>query len=642
MVGKIIDNYRVVSILGEGGMGIVYKAFDMKLERFVAIKILGPQALTNPNFIARFKREAQNQAKFTHPNIIPVYGFTEDNNTFGIVMEYVEGETLEHLIKRKGHLELVEALFILEQVLIGTGYAHAKGFVHRDIKPSNIIINSEGVVKIMDFGISKSVNESKAITQTGVKIGTILYMSPEQIRAQEPTGQSDIYSIGITFYEMLIGNTPFDSDSDYQIMEAHLKRNPYKLSSQFDDIPPEVDGILGKALHKSLDKRYETCEIFLSDVQLLLDSMTSMPAEKKPKKKEKAKEKTAEITKEISENKRKIISKIRFYFISIIVVCLFGLLFYFVYTTISQFWRNTEIARGFGSEMTPGAAEYYHWKSIASPSANGLNSICFVDDSTGFACGAGGIIIKTTDGGSTWLNIGDSSGIELYDVKFISPEKGFTVGEKGLILSTVNGGRTFQKINSDTSNSLFKIIFLKNKITGFIVGAHGTILKTNDAGTTWLSSDSPTSELLYSISFADNEDGIITGWNGTILKTSDQGKNWAEEKKISDSYLRDVCFDENNIGIIVGGAGEILRSNDGGKSWNKINSNSFSGFHTVYFSHNHTGFILGNKGEIYISKNSGKGWDGGNSGIFSALTSITETPSGKIFITANDGSIISN
>ena len=117
MVGNIIDNYRVVAILGEGGMGIVYKAFDLKLERFVALKILSPQALTNPNFIARFKREAKNQAKLTHPNIIPVYGFTEDNNTFGIVMEYVEGETLEHLIKRKGHLDLIEALSILKQIL---------------------------------------------------------------------------------------------------------------------------------------------------------------------------------------------------------------------------------------------------------------------------------------------------------------------------------------------------------------------------------------------------------------------------------------------------------------------------------------------------------------------------------------------
>ena len=121
MVGRIIDNYKVTAILGEGGMGIVYKAFDLKLERFVALKILSPQALTNPNFIARFKREAKNQAKLTHPNIVPVYGFTEDNHTFGIVMEYVDGETLEHLIRRKGHLELIEALSILKQILIGTG-----------------------------------------------------------------------------------------------------------------------------------------------------------------------------------------------------------------------------------------------------------------------------------------------------------------------------------------------------------------------------------------------------------------------------------------------------------------------------------------------------------------------------------------
>jgi eukaryotic-like serine/threonine-protein kinase len=644
MVGKTIDNYEVVAILGEGGMGIVYKAFDLKLERYVALKILSPQSLTNPNFIARFKREAKNQAKLTHPNIVPVYGFTEDGQIFGIVMEYVEGETLEHLIRRNGHLELTQALSIMKQILTGIGYAHSKGYVHRDIKPSNIIINTEGIVKIMDFGISKSVNESKVITRTGVKIGTILYMSPEQIRAQDPTNQSDIYSIGITFYEMLVGKTPFDFDSDYHIMEAHLKRNPVKLSSQFIDIPPETDNIIGKALHKSLDKRYKTCELFLDDIENLFNTLTNVTTQKKPKQKEKPKpkEKTVVITNEIAPVKKTLKSRIRFYSFTFLFICVFCLLFYYVYTTISQFWKSSDLAQGFSSEVNSGAAAGYHWRTIATPVPNCLNSICFVNDLTGYSCGNQGIIIKTTDGGYSWSTIGDSSGNEYYDVKFISPEKGFIVGEKGLIITTNDGGNTWQKISSDTVNSLFKIFFRKNNYSGFIVGAHGTILKTNDGGINWLPVNSPSGELLYSISFADNNNGVIVGWNGTILKTSDQGRTWIEEKKITDTYLRDVSFDDNNVGIAVGGSGEILRTDDGGNTWSKINSNSFSGFHNVYFSRYNTGFILGNKGEIFISKNSGKNWDGGNSGSFSSLTSITETQSKKIIISTNNGSIITN
>jgi serine/threonine-protein kinase len=642
MVGRIIDNYKVVEILGEGGMGIVYKAFDLKLERFVALKILSPQALTNPNFIARFKREAKNQAKLNHTNIVPVYGFTEDNRTFGIVMEYIEGETLEHLIRRKGHLELNETLSILKQILIGIGYAHSKGFVHRDIKPSNIIINNEGVVKIMDFGISKSVNDSKAITKTGVKIGTILYMSPEQIHAQEPTNQSDIYSVGICFYEMLIGKSPFDYESEYQIMEAHLKKNPMKLSSQFVDIPPEVDVIIGKALHKSLDRRYKSCELFLTDIEHLLHNITLSPSQKKVKKKEKFEQVSPVLKSEIQGNKNSLKTKIRFYVISFFSVCLFCLLSYFIYSTLSQFWKSAEIEKGFSSDQNTGAAAGYHWKTIASPTINSLNSIFFLDDSVGFSCGNQGTIVKTTDGGNSWITSLDSSGIDLNNIIFISSEKGFIVGEKGLILTTNDVGKTWQKINSDTANSLFKIVFLENNYTGFIVGAHGTILKTNDGGTNWLPVASPTGELLYSISFININNGVIVGWNGTIINTSDRGKTWVEEKKISDSYFRDVYFEDNAVGIIVGGAGEILRTDDGGNGWHKINSNSFSGFHTVYFSHNHTGFILGSKGEILISNNSGKSWDGGNLGNFSSLNSITETPSKKIFISANNGSIMSN
>lgn len=161
LLGKKIENYKIISILGKGGMGVVYKAYDTKLERYVAIKMLSSQLFSKERFVERFKREAKNQAKLSHPNIVTVFGFIEYQGILGIVMEYIDGESLEKLIYKQGRVHLYDAVYVMKQILAGIGYAHAKGFIHRDIKPSNIIFNAEGVAKIMDFGISKSLFEKK-------------------------------------------------------------------------------------------------------------------------------------------------------------------------------------------------------------------------------------------------------------------------------------------------------------------------------------------------------------------------------------------------------------------------------------------------------------------------------------------------
>ncbi|MDP4116614.1 MAG: serine/threonine-protein kinase, partial [Bacteroidota bacterium] len=237
MINQIINNYKILEVLGEGGMGIVYKAFDLKLERFAALKVLSGQALSNSRFIERFRIEARNQAKLIHTNIIPVFSFIEEEGIYAIVMEFVDGITLEQLIAKKGRLSIDEATTIMLDILEGVSYAHKKGFIHRDLKPSNIIINRENIIKIMDFGISKSIYENKGLTKTGTKLGTLLYMSPEQIKAVEPTKQRDIYSLGVIFYEMLAGKNPFESGTDFDIMEAHLKKYPSKLSTIRKDVP---------------------------------------------------------------------------------------------------------------------------------------------------------------------------------------------------------------------------------------------------------------------------------------------------------------------------------------------------------------------------------------------------------------------
>lgn len=633
MIGRTIDHYKIDSILGEGGMGVVYKAFDIKLERYVALKILSREATNNPQFIARFKREAKNQAKFTHPNIVPVYGFTDENNMLGIVMEFVDGETLEHYIQRKGKLDVKDALQILQQILTGSGYAHSKGFVHRDIKPSNIILSREGIVKIMDFGISKSINESKGITKTGTKIGTILYMSPEQIKALEPTNQSDIYSIGITFYEMLTGSTPFDSGTEFEIMEAHLKKNPQKLSGQIANIPSEVDVIISKALNKSTAKRYHTSEEFLEDVNNLLLKLFTTESKKKTVAEKKVQKKDSSFL------------KIKFYIYAFLFFCILGGLFYFVFITVNQFWQSSQNKSSNSANPTSYEASQLlksSWKVLPSNVSNSLNSIYFLSDSTGFACGNKGVLIYTENGGRDWKTLIDSSGIDLYDIDFLGATRGFIVGSDGILLSSVDTGKTWQRINIPATESLFKIYFLGDLKTGFIVGAKGTIFKTNDGGISWYQVNSPTQELLYSISFIDNNTGFIVGWNGEVLKTTDSGNDWSEIKKFSDQYLKDIKFFDSKSGIIVGGSGVIARTDDAGEDWKIINSSTSSGLYAVNFFNKEDGIILGGKGEVLTSLDAGKNWKVSPSATYASLLSITETPSKKVYISGENGTILTN
>ncbi len=633
MIGRTIDHYKIDSILGEGGMGVVYKAFDIKLERYVALKILSREATNNPQFIARFKREAKNQAKLTHPNIVPVYGFTDENNMLGIVMEFVDGETLEHYIQRKGKLDVKDALQILQQILTGSGYAHSKGFVHRDLKPSNIILSREGIVKIMDFGISKSINESKGITKTGTKIGTILYMSPEQIKALEPTNQSDIYSIGITFYEMLTGSTPFDSGTEFEIMEAHLKKNPQKLSGQIANIPSEVDVIISKALNKSTTKRYHTSEEFLEDVNQLLLKLFTTETKKKTVAEKKVQKKDSSFL------------KIKFYIYAFLFFCILGGLFYFVFITVNQFWQSSQNKSSNTANPTSYEASQLlksSWNVLPSNVSNSLNSIYFLSDSIGFACGNQGVVIYTENGGRDWKTVIDSSSTDLYDIDFLGAARGFIVGSDGTLLSTVDTGKTWQRINIAATASLFKIYFLGDMKTGFIVGAKGSIFKTKDGGISWYQVNSPTQELLYSISFADSNTGFIVGWNGEVLKTTDSGNDWSEIKKFSDQYLKDIKFFDSKSGIIVGGSGVIARTDDAGEDWKIINSSTSSGLYAVNFFNKEDGIILGGKGEVLTSLDAGKNWKVSPSATYASLLSITETPSKKVYISGENGTILTN
>ena len=275
LIGKKVDHYKIVSLLGEGGMGVVFLAFDLKLERYVAIKFMHSRIVNDRGYRKKFKNEAKHQAGMSHPNIVTVFGFIENENLLGIVMEYIDGETAESLIKRKGKVSVEESLYILKQVLKGIHYAHTLGFIHRDIKPSNILISKSGAVKVVDFGISSYSYYDENYTPTDGRFGTVLYLSPEQIKGQAVNLRSDIYSIGCTAYELLTGYPPFYSQSDFEILEHHVHREPLPPSKYNPEIAPELDNLILRALTKANFNRFSTCEIMYHEIKSLRVSRLS-------------------------------------------------------------------------------------------------------------------------------------------------------------------------------------------------------------------------------------------------------------------------------------------------------------------------------------------------------------------------------
>ncbi len=631
MVGTNIENYKIVEVIGEGGMGVVYKAIDLKLERYVAIKILNTSKPPNPQFIERFKREARNQAKLNHTNIIPVYGFTDAENTLGIVMEYIEGETLEEIIRREGRLDLKFSLDVMRQILNGIAFAHQKGFIHRDLKPSNIIISNEGIAKIMDFGISKSINETKDITKAGTKIGTIFYMSPEQIRGKPPTTQSDLYSLGVTFYEMLSGKTPFDYPTEFEIMEAHIKKMPARLSTHIPDIPPDVDRIISKALEKPVQKRYLTAGDFLVDIDNVFENLTSVEIEEPV----------------IYQDRRKFPRHLlKKFAVATVILVVGAVLFYYFYSNISTLLRdnNSLVNNGDGSEatMTSNTSGVIRsgWTPVTLSTATTLNSIYFVTPDIGYVCGFNGLILKTLDGGTTWQKSTFDSRVNFFDVYFLDENNGFITGDNGTIIYTNDGGKNWKVLKAYIKESIFDICFLSDKRTGFMAGSHGTILKTLNGGTTWYPVYTSTRELLYSISFKDDRNGFAVGWNGTILQTTNSGRSWKKMEKITNNYLRDILFTDENNGFISGGSGIVLRTTDGGENWNEVPSNTMSGLYSIHFVDNKDGLILGSRGEILVTNDYGANWKLTQSGNYATLTDAAVTNSDKIFVIGFNGTML--
>ena len=259
-IGQIVkERYEILEILGEGGMAFVYKARDMQLERFVAIKTLKPNYVNQETFVDRFKREAKTAANLNHPNIVQIFDWGIEDEPY-FVMEYIEGNTLTSIIAKNRTISLSDILFIGAQVSNGLHAAHQKGLVHRDIKPGNIMITPDGKVKVTDFGIVSLQNEESDITKTGSILGTASYISPEQAQGKPVSIESDLYSLGTVLYELITGKAPFSGDSPISTATKHLTEKPEKPSLFRRDLPRGVEGAILKLLEKASYDRFKSAE----------------------------------------------------------------------------------------------------------------------------------------------------------------------------------------------------------------------------------------------------------------------------------------------------------------------------------------------------------------------------------------------
>jgi len=261
MIGTEIGAYRILEQIGQGGMGVVYRGIDTGLDRPVAIKVLAPELAVNAELVERFRQEARVQARLIHTNIATLFAFLQSAGQCVIVMEFLEGQTLEQLLESRGKIPWRGAVTLARQALLGLGFAHAQGIVHRDIKPSNLALTNSGILKILDFGLAKALGGQK-ITTTGQRMGTVRYMSPEQIRGETVDRATDIYSLGITLYELLTGQAPFVADSEFDVMSAHVHTPAPGFLDREPDIPAGIEECVLKALAKKRADRFQSAEDF--------------------------------------------------------------------------------------------------------------------------------------------------------------------------------------------------------------------------------------------------------------------------------------------------------------------------------------------------------------------------------------------
>ncbi|UCF64289.1 MAG: serine/threonine protein kinase [bacterium] len=302
LIGKTVDSYQILEVIGRGGMGVVYKAMDTALEKIVALKMMDPNLAQDEAFLKRFRAEAKALAKLENPHIVNVYAFRETEYGLFIVMEYVDGITLADKISQGGPLPWRKALPIFQQILSGLGHAHQAGVLHRDVKPRNILITADDTVKIMDFGLAK-IMQASDVTVTQTRAGTLYYMSPERVKGLSKIDhRSDLYSLGMTFYEVLTGTVPFDKEApDLKILETIVKGEFPPPTQYNSEIPKDLSAIIMKSLQEEPANRFDTSEKLSEALKFFESKNITLGKTAKTEKKEKV---SGQPAKSISSHKR--------------------------------------------------------------------------------------------------------------------------------------------------------------------------------------------------------------------------------------------------------------------------------------------------------------------------------------------------
>jgi serine/threonine-protein kinase len=266
LVGRVFSSrYEIQREIAQGGMAEVYLAHDQLLNRPIALKALFPEYAREPSFVERFRREAQAAANLNHPNIVAIYDWGQEDGTYFIVMEYVEGRALRDLIRSEGPLDPNQAAEITAEIASALAFAHRNGVVHRDVKPGNVLLTRSGTVKVTDFGIARA-GASDGLTQTGSVMGTATYFSPEQAQGLPVDGRSDVYALGVVLYEMVTGVAPFTGDSPVSVAYKHVREEVVVPSERNPDVPADLEHIIVTALAKAPENRYQTADDMRSDI----------------------------------------------------------------------------------------------------------------------------------------------------------------------------------------------------------------------------------------------------------------------------------------------------------------------------------------------------------------------------------------
>lgn len=621
MVGEKIDNYRILEQIGQGGMGRVYKAFDETLERYVALKMLNPEALSKKHFAEKFKREAKSQAKLSHPNIVALYGFVQRDDVLAIVMEYVEGISLEKMLGQNKPLGILDVIYIMHQILSALSFAHSRGFLHRDIKPSNIIYDSgQKIAKIMDFGIARAMDEENDETH---QAGTAMYMSPEQIKDLPVGPQTDIYSLGATFYELLTGRPPFTGRDDQEIMDAQINDQIPVPSEIVRSLPPEADLIVQRAMSKDAAGRFSDCMEFDQQISSLERKLMQQ-------------RKTIMIRAQAEDKRMKRMSTGMFIFVAIA----FAALLYF------SFYEVRSLMQGGGLQ---GLADYsisrnnrlsisvknIHYSVFRTGGGEELKSIS----------SAAGLSAALTQGGFLFISEDDGLNWKKGPVKYPAEFNSVSMLDDGSLIAAGSSPYIYKSQNVFTAGQRLSLrsemratcTFFLNRNIGFAAGTRGIILKTNDGGKNWKETGSPSGNCILDVSFMNPGTGFACGFGGLVLMTKDGGEHWMRLSSPDKSVIKTVCFKDALMGAASTGT-ELYVTKDGGTIWQRTEIDGFTVKKIRYF--NEYGWcIIGSSGTVLFSKDL-QDFVKPARQIDEGLNDLCLSRSGKIFIAGFNGTIL--